>query len=208
MRTLYNEKTLADNAKILASHLPKGRVWSSGFDQNTNSGKLIRGLCVEFYRLELLTRKASEEINIDKTIEALDEWEKSVGIPDNCFDTFPDIESRREQVRQKLSNFGGVQTAEDFVRVALLFGFDIDISVIPASTIGSFPLVFPLMFFESTRAVTHTVFISITSTVVGDDFFPLEFPIQFSSGGTTFLQCIFNVLAPANVQVIVKDSLL
>ena len=207
MRTLFNPYSINENAMMLARHLPKGKVWSSGFDQDSNIGKLIKGLSIEFYRLEVLTKKISDETDVSKTDELLTDWEKSVGIPDNCFDTTPSIEDRREQVRQKLSNFGGVQKAEDFVRVAELFGFDVDVTVIPGSTIGMFPLVFPVIFFDSTRSATHTIFILITSTVEGDDFFPLEFPLPFSSGGTSFLQCIFNVLAPANVQVIVKDTL-
>lgn len=207
MPTLFDPYSLDENATMLARHLPKGRVWSSGFDQDSNIGKLIKGLSIEFYRLEVLTKKISDETDIIKTDELLTDWEKSVGIPDNCFDTTPNIEDRREQIRQKLSNFGGVQKAEDFIRVAALFGFDVEISVIPGSTVGMFPLVFPVMFFDSTRSVTHTIFILITNSVEGDEFFPLEFPLPFSSGGTTFLQCIFNVLAPANVQVIVKDTL-
>ena len=207
MRTLFNPYSIDENAMMLARHLPKGKVWSSGFDQDSNIGKLIKGLSIEFYRLEVLTKKISDETDINKTDELLADWEKSVGIPDSCFDTTPSIEDRREQVRQKLSNFGGVQKAEDFIRVAEVFGFEIDVTVVPGSSVGMFPLVFPLMFFGSTRSSTHTIFIFITNTVNGDEAFPLEFPLLFSSGGTAFLECIFSVLAPANVQVVVKDAL-
>lgn len=201
MRNLFNPYSVDDNSLMLAHHLPKGRLWSSGFDINSNIGKLIRGLCVEFYRLEVLTKSISDEIDVNLADELLPDWEKSVGIPDDCFNTQTTIAERRNQVLLKLGNFGGVQKAEDFVRVAALFGFDIKI-IPPGGELGTFPLIFPIPFFDSARSATHTIFVQILDYDGSDIEFPLEFPIEFSSGGTSFLKCIFEVLAPANVQVV------
>lgn len=200
MRTLFNPYSINDNAIMLAGHLPKGRVWSSGFDNNSNLGKLIRGLGVEFYRLEVLTKKISDEIDVNFADELLPDWEASVGIPDDCFVTNTTVAERRKQVLAKLGNFGGVQKAEDFIRVGELFGFDV--RIIQGNNPGLFPMSFPFTFFENSRSATHTIFVEIIAYEQSDVDFPLSFPLPFSSGGSTFLKCIFEVLAQANVNVI------
>jgi len=205
MRELFKPENLDNQSRMLANHMPVGKIWSSVFDPNSNLGKLIRSLGIEYYRLQLQTKEISDEIDVNKTLQLLDEWEKSVGIPGNCFDTFGTLEERRLNVKQKLADFGGVQTEEDFIRVCALFGFDVQI--VTGSEAGSFPLEFPVLLFDSTRSSTHTIFVLILNVITGDEYFPISFPIPFSSGGTTFLECILNVLAPANVQVIVTDSI-
>lgn len=198
--TLFEPNTKEDNALILAAHMPEGRAWEAGFDLESNMGKFIAGLAVEFYRLQLLTKELSIEMDIDQTSELLIEWEKSVGIPNSYFNTDETIERRREQVKQLFTNFGGVQIAEDFVRVAAFFG--ITITVTAGADVGVFPLPFPIRFFGNITEVTHTIIIEITDTGASGVFFPLDFPLDFSTGGATFLQGIFDILAPANVQVI------
>lgn len=202
--TLFNPHTVDDNAFLLARHLPQGRLWANAFNPESFFGKLILGLAVEFYRFEVLVNKFYGEMDINQANEMLIEWEKSVGLPDNCFDTTVSIEDRREQVRQKFSNFGGVQKAEDFERVGAIFGFDL--TVTPYTLSAVFPLLFPVVFASSSKEAKHTIFVVINGDLSGGDFFPLPFPIPFSSGGRNFLQCIFNTLAPANVNVIIKTE--
>ena len=202
--TLFNPHTVEENAFLLASHNPPGRLWSNAFKPDTIIGKLFLGLAVEFYRFEVLVNKFYGEMDINQANELLIEWEKSVGLPDDCFNTTVTIEERREQVLQKFSNFGGVQKAEDFVRVGAVFGFDL--TVTSYTLLAAFPLPFPIIFVGSSREVKHTIFVVINGDLSGGDFFPLPFPIPFSSGGRNFLQCIFNTLAPANVNVIIKTE--
>ena len=202
--TLFNPHTVDENAFLLASHLPQGALWSNAFKPDSVFGKLVLGLAMEFYRFEVLINKLYGEMDINQANELLIEWEQSVGLPDDCFDTTVPIEQRREQVRQKFSNFGGVQKAEDFERVGAAFGFDL--TVTPMSTLGVFPLSFPIFFMGSAKEARHTILVVINGDVSGADTFPLPFPIPFSSGGRIFLQCIFDVLAPANVNVIIKTE--
>lgn len=202
-QTIFNPHTLDENAFLLASHMPKGRFWESVFDKRTNLGKLVAGLAVEFYRLEVLVKEMSDEFDIRKTDKLLSEWEKSVGIPSGCLiTTGKTTEDRRKQVEAVFSNFGGVQIAEDFERVAELFGFTA--KVISGSTVALFPMLFPITFSASTEEAGHTIIVDVSATTSGDTFFPLPFPIPFSGGGTEFLKCIFELLAPANVQVIIS----
>ena len=190
---------------MLAQHMPVGRVWSSSFDGSSNLGKLIRGLAVEYYRLELLIETGATQADIDKTDPLLEEWEQSVGLPDSCFAINLSITERRKQVLAKFSKFGGVQTSADFIRVAALFGIAIE-QIIPGVEYGAFPLLFPATFFDDAESAAHTMFIQVKGNIEGDEFFPLPFPLPFTRGGLTFLQCIFNKLAPANVNVVITDA--
>lgn len=166
---------------MLARHMPEGKAWQSCYNPDKTLGKLAKGLAIEFYRLQVLIKLINDEMNLDKTELLIGEWEKSVGIPDGCmFTTGKTIAQRRVQVKQKLSAFGGVQKAEDFVRVATAFGFTVTVVA---------------------GAATHTIEITVTAYPATEDF-PLPFPLPFSSSGTSFLRCIFNKLAPANVEVI------
>ena len=201
--TLFNPHTVDENAYLLASHCPQGKLWSNVFKPESVLGKLILGLAMEFYRFEVLVNQLYGEMDINQANELLIEWEKSVGLPDECFSTTVPIAQRREQVRQKFSNFGGVQTAADFERVAAVFG--IDVTVIPGSQSGTFPLTFPIIFSASEKEARHTILVIINGDLTGADTFPLTFPIPFSAG-VEFLQCIFDVLAPANVNVIIKTE--
>lgn len=202
--SLFNPYEIDAQAMLLASHLPVGRVWQKAFKPDSNIGMFIRGLAVEFYRLQILSQRVQINMDINRADELLVEWEKSVGLPDSCFDTDVSIERRRLQVEQKFSKFGGVQTSEDFIRVAALFGYNIEIY--PGAAVGTFPLQFPIVFFDSTLSATHTIFIVILGDLSGDSDFPLPFPIPFSTGGSAFLKCIFSKLAPANVNVVVINE--
>lgn len=201
---LFDPYSVDEQALILASHIPIGKVWEKGFSPDSNIGKLIRGLGIEFYRMQVLIKNVSIEMDIDQANELLIEWEKSVGLPDSCFTTNVSNEERRKQIEQKFSNFGGIQIAEDFERVGSVFGFNIE--VFPGIQFGGFPLSFPITFFDSSKSAKHTIFVIILGEISGDSFFPLPFPIPFSSGGSTFLECIFNKLAPANVNVVVMSE--
>jgi len=193
--------TKEDSEFLLADSMPEGRLWEGCFDASTNLGRFTAALAVEYYRLSLLMQKLSDEMDIRKTNDLLIEWEQSVGIPNDYFKTTASLERRRQQVEQLFSNFGGVQENADFVRVADFFGFEIIVK--PGADFLTFPLTFPIMFSGSTGEAGHTIFVHIVggSGVVGEAF-PLPFPIPFSEGGQPFLRLIFEILIPANVQLI------
>lgn len=208
---LFNPYSVDENALLLAAHLPIGRAWERGFSPDSNIGKFLRGLAAEFYRLEVLSSDIVREMDINQTNDLLVEWEKSVGIPDQCFHSLDTktIDERRDAVWQKLSKFGGVQTSDDFVRVAAAFGITCDVYGGASGWGFAFPLSFPIHFtmsFSSYLEASHTIIIEITGTYTSSDTFALPFPIPFSSGPVDFLQCIFRKLAPANVEVLVIYS--
>lgn len=198
--TLFDPLEVDGQAFLLAAHLPQGSLWQNSFSPDSNIGKLVIGLAVEFYRFQVLQQNLTTEMDIAQTNDLLIEWEKSVGLPDSCFSTNVSVETRRLQVEQKFSKFGGIQIADDFVRVAAVFG--VTVNIFPGSQLGEFfPLEFPLPF-ESSRTIRHIIYVEVIGEVEVNDF-PLLFPLPFGAGEFSFLQCIFDKLAPANVQVII-----
>lgn len=205
MKTLFDPISIEDHHLLLASHTQPGKAWENAFNPDDDLGKLFFGIAVEFYRFQVLEKKLYNEMDIRQADELLVDWEKSVGLPNSCFNTTSETQLRRQQqVEQVFSSFGGVQLKEDFVRVAAFFGFDIDVR--SGTQVGTFPLQFPILFFATTKSAKHTLFIVLLDNPEADAEFPLPFPIPFSTGGRQFLQCIFDFLSPANVQVIIKNE--
>ena len=203
-KTVFDPASTDDQALLLAKHLPTGRIWSNAFNPSSTFGKLIRGLGIEFYRFQVLVQKLFNEMDINLTDELLPDWEQSVGLPDSCFRTDLDDPTRRLQVREKFSKFGGVQTAADFVRVAAVFGFNVTIT--PGSEGALFPLLFPLTFGGTPKEAKHTIFVTILDDISSDSTFPLPFPLPFSTDAATFIRCLFETLVPANVQIIINSE--
>ncbi len=202
--SIFNPISKEKQAFLLASHLPEGKAWNKAFVYDDDFGNLFFGLAIEFYRFQVLEQKLFNEMDINLADELLLEWEQSVGIPDTCFSVTVSETQRRLQVEQKFGKYGGVQTKEDFIRVAAIFGFEIDIEL--RKTEGQFALEFPAVFFSSQKAAIYTMFIEIISDEDITTDFPLIFPIPFSTGGREFLSCIFDKLAPANVNVVIINE--
>lgn len=201
---LFDPISIDDQHFLLASHAPPGKFWAKVFDKDDTFGKIFRGLAAEFYRFQVLERKLFTEVDIDLTDELLIDWERSVILPDKCFGTDISDAERKKQVYQKFAKFGGVQKKEDFVRVASFFGFSISVS--SGKAVGVFPLQFPIVFFSTKKQAVHTLFFILLDDLSSNSTFPLPFPLPFSKGGAGFLQCIFEALAPANVDVIIINE--
>lgn len=197
--SFFDPLTPKEQAQYLALHFPQGQLWTNVFNPNSNIGKLVQGLAVELYRFEVLLGNISVEIDANQTSDLILEWEASVGIPDICFGRAQSIEERRNQVVQKLTSFGGVQTAEDFERVAAIFGYDINV-IESGSVSGSFPASFPVSFYGGKNSAAHIIVISVNDTE--REVFPLPFPTSFGGTSLTILQCLFRRLAPANCDIV------
>lgn len=193
----FSAKDTQTQQRMLARHLPQGKVWENKFNTDSNLGKLLLGLASEYYRLSLLIEDVLDETDINQTNQLITEWQESVGIPCDCISSEGDLEDQRRDVLLKLTNFGGIQTAEDFVDLAALYGFSAIVS--NGYGRGVFPLDFRLSFFGDLKAAVHTIIVNLAER---REVFPLDFPIQFTSSVTGIVECLFRKLAPANCQLI------
>ncbi len=194
--------TLEEQRQALSAFIPSGCLLVGKDIPSTRFFKLIQGLAKEFVRMECAMVETQDEHNPANTTAFLTEWEASVGIPDDCFPGTGTIEERRLHIIAKLSLMN-VQTRQDFIDLAAVFGFTVIIEMVEDIGAVSFPLTFPITFqLDNPLAVNFVIFV----TFIGVDpvfapGFPYTFPILFASGGINIVQCLFNKLKPVDVKI-------
>lgn len=204
-------KTLIQQTQSLANYMPPGRVFDAKNIVGSISRFLLEGLAGELVRADGLVEEFKREILPDDTVLFIDEWESAVGIPDDCFDGKGDQATRRRDVLVKLVSLG-VQTADDFVALAAIFGFTAVVK--GGSTHGTFPYEFPMILFGSGREARHTILIDLAETTTT---FPYTFEpadagppvvlqgITFGSAEIGIIKCLFAKLKPAHCDIIYTD---
>lgn len=193
--------TKEQHADALARFSPPGELFAAKFIASTTYRQLLTGLACEFQNAEGYVKLLQDEFIPDNTIAFIEEWEKALGIPDDCFDAKGTIAERRRDILAKLASLG-VQTAQDFEDLALLFGFVVNVTQ-GEEFINNFPYIFPITF--PTSAEEARFIIVVEFTPVTTETFPYTFPLTFSGGTIPILECLFNKLKPANCQVIFKE---
>lgn len=195
--TLFDRRNIEDYTDSLAAYLPGGVLFASRNIKNSNFRKLLRGMAGELFRVNGLLRDYNREILPDQTVQFIDEWEKAVGIPDDCFDGSGTLNDRRRDILTKLAALG-VQTQTDFIELAELFG--IDVQILQGTETSMFPVTFPVTFFNSLREARFTIVVIFT--VSAANRFPYTFPLLFGGEDVLILECLFNKLKPSNCKVI------
>ena len=190
----------AEHTRSLAAYMPDGKMFEAKNIQGSNFNQLLRGLAEESRTAEGYLLTLEDEYFPDNTVLFLGEWEQAVGIPDDCFPGTGDADERRSHILTKLSSLG-IQTADEFVVLAALFG--VAVTVESGSVSGAFPMVFPITFFDASQPARYTIV--VTFTVIGGDAFPFEFPFTFGSAEIAILECLFSKLKPANCGLIFKQ---
>lgn len=179
---------------ILAQHLPSGAAWEAKNRPDSNFYKILRGLVRELARIEAQIQEVADEFDVTKTTNLIDEWESSVGIPDTCFSNSLTLEERRTNVLLKIGRLNGTVTNQDFVDVAEILGFDVQVQ--PGSSYALFPLNFPVPLFGSATEARFTLRVQVNNAPP-PGVFPIPFPLPFTEEGSNLLECVFNILKPA-----------
>ena len=114
--------SLAQYTAALKSLLPRGRVWPRGLD--TTQHELMEGFAKSFQQID----EDAAQLLIDAfpatSTALLDEWNMTVGIPDQCFGAPANIEQNRQYVVAKLIADGG-QTVNYYKSIAASLGLNI-----------------------------------------------------------------------------------
>lgn len=113
-----------DYGEHLLDLLPGGRAW----DKRTGSTlrELAIALGTEFARADNRGEALRDEADPQLTLELLAEWERVVGLPDECTGPLSDTQARRAAVLARLANRGG-QTPAFYVALAATLGFEVEI---------------------------------------------------------------------------------
>jgi uncharacterized protein YmfQ (DUF2313 family) len=92
--------------KLLINLLPKGRLWKPK-DQPVFS-KYLESAAQEPNRVDGRIEDMKTELDPRNAFETLDQWESALGLPDECTPEDQDLNERRNQITQKLTNVGGL----------------------------------------------------------------------------------------------------
>jgi uncharacterized protein YmfQ (DUF2313 family) len=196
-------RSLEEHTRALAAYLPNGKTFEAKNILGSNFNQLLRGLAGEMRSAQEHLAVLEAEYFPDNTTLFLDEWERVLGIPDDCFSGTGSAETRRTHILVKLASLG-IQTAQDFIDLAALFG--VIVSVTPGAdtrTPSVFPLTFPFILDGPATDLRFTIF--VTFTVPDSSRFPMIFPFTFGSDVVVILECLFNRLKPENCRLIFEQ---
>lgn len=194
--------TKSQQAQTLANYLPGGRIFASKDFTTSELRKLLFGFSNELLRVDNLLSIFREDTVPDRTQHFIDGWESALGIPDSCFDGKGTDENRRLAIVTKLAALGA-QTTDDFVNLAATFG--VTVTVESGSVHGTFPYTFPIKFYPSAKVARFTIVVRSPLFIL--ETFPYTFPIMFGPDELGIIECLFNKIKPANVQVVFEEVL-
>lgn len=204
-KDLIRTKSVEDSTDSLVSFLPGGRPFLAARLSNTKLRSLLTGLATELLRVDGTTNEIGREHDITATTQLIEEWERALGIPDSCFSGTGDLATRREHVRIKLAAMG-LQSEQDFIDLAALFGYTVQITAGADRGLFPFILAFPIFFFAAPQDARYTQIVTIATTDT-PNVFALDFPIRFGSSITNIIQCLMSKLVPANVNLVFEYTL-
>lgn len=188
-------------ANTIANYLPGGRAFSVKNLSGSSLRNLLLGWAEELIRIDEILAIFREDTVPSDTQFFIDEWEQALAIPDDCFRSISGTdEERRLAIVTKLAALG-IQTDPDFVGLAAKFG--ISVTVESGSIHGLFPYTFPITFYATPRDARFTLVVRPTIPI--GPSFTYTFPIQFGSQDLATITCLFDMLKPANVNVVFEN---
>lgn len=189
--------TKEEQATSLAQYLHNGKIFQLKNAAGSLLRKLLLGWSSELQRVEQKLKETSINHDIFDTTLLIEEWEKALGIPDDCFPGTGTIEKRRIDVLIKLGV--ALLTEQDYIDLGILLGIKVKIKRLPGGIF--FPLPFPIEFSPEEAHAKFIMIIQLSKELI-DCIFPIEFPICFNITTVSEIECIFRKLSPANVRLI------
>lgn len=190
-------KPTKDLAESIIRYFPRGVVFNALRKNDTVFRNLIEALVVEFSRFEQSIFETCIELDPNRTEDLIRDWETSVGIPDECFSTDDDLESRRLAVLFKLRGLR-IQTEQDFIDMAALFGEVI--IIIQGGSVGVYPAKYPMPYLGGAKAARNTIIVFFPEKEKTQ--YPRPYPVPYFPYG--IVECLILRYVPATTRVIFK----
>lgn len=185
MKTNYKEQ-----AQLLANYLPSGKFWESKNIEESDLRKLLNAFGKEFVNIDDTLKWLKRETNILTTFDLIEFWEDAYGIPDEegVFITInKSIQERRFNLYLK-ELMNGADRIKDWEYIAEQFGFNVKVRPCTKTTIQA----------EKPRYAIVVEFLDFRPS----QEFMMYFPIYFSNVDISLLKKIFNIIKPANCDII------
>lgn len=198
--SLFKLHTTDEHRKSLADYLPIGKLFQGKNISDTNLFKLLMGLAVECKRAEGNLNLVADEYDIRTTTLLIEEWEKALGLPDDCLNNTTDLEIRRQQVLAKFTL--SIDTVESYINLAAIFGYTIEI--VTGRSVGVYPLPYPWVYFSSSKTARFTIIVRLAESIKPSvyPFTSTLYPWPYSSGETNIIECLLTHVKPANCDII------
>ena len=198
---MFVERTNEQQASILAQYLRNDLLHQSKNKDGSVLRKVLLGLADEWINFRNKLNESVINYNPEKTTLLIEEWERFVGIPDDCIEIASSLEQRRMNILLKLSGIN-VSTEKQFKNIAKILGYEIEVS--NGVDNSTFPLKLPFLLI-SEAAAPFTIVITLPASIkpIG---FPLTLPFKLSEEQPDILKCLFDKLKPANTKVFFRYS--
>lgn len=123
-----------DYRRQMQALLPRGFAWALA--PTAWLTRLLSGLAPEFARIHGRVLDLLRESDPRTTFEMLEDWERALGLPDNCTNTLaPTVEARRDNVVAKFIGAGG-QSRAYYIAIAARMGYTITIEEFTPFRVG------------------------------------------------------------------------
>lgn len=200
-QTIFISNSVEENAQSIADYFLNGDFLRAKNIKDSNLRKYLHALSNEFTRVEQKIKEVADEHYIPLTYNLIDEWEKQLTIPDDCFSVIgKTIEERRKQVIAKFALMN-VTTDQDFIDLAAFFGVEVEI-VNGIEHSNFFPFTFPIYFFGSIKEAKFTMIVYFKNIDRPTNAFPLTFPFTFQPANSNLVLCLFEKLKAAPYKII------
>lgn len=196
---IVDTRDVVHQTNILASFLPNGPMFEAKNIPDTVLRTILRVLSIEYHRACSYIESLIYNFFPNQTTFFISKWERTVGIPDDCFDGKGDLETRRLHILCKLI-YMNVTTLEDVMLLAQLLGYRIE--VFYGGSSGAFRYTLPMVFYENTKAAKFTMYVRVYG--IKPNTFQFTFPIEFKTIRATLLECVLNKVKQANVKLIME----
>lgn len=114
-------------SQLMRKLLPSGWAWVRKNDPDSFLYKLFDSASIEYCRVDERARELIKEVDPRSSLELLPDWERLLGLPDECDPAEEQsVQERRTRVIQLLTTRGG-QNEQFYKELAANFGFDVDV---------------------------------------------------------------------------------
>lgn len=111
--------------ELLFNLLPKGVAWNK--NPNSFLSQLMDGISQEMNRVDQKTEALLLEMDPRTSNELLTDWERMLGLPDECTGEAATVQARRNEAYAKLTGIGST-SRQFYIDLAASLGFEVTIT--------------------------------------------------------------------------------
>jgi hypothetical protein len=200
MTNIFTAPTKESTSQQMADSLPQGRAWGKKNVGDSNTRLLINSLAVAHNSVQQQIQLMDEQFRIEDTTLMLEEWETSVGLPDECSSgQYPSIEQRRQDVITRIRKVPIValgNTPETYSGSMQEYIDDKFPTITAILYAGMDYTSYPVGYSDLQKRHFVVIEVQLTSESFVYEFVPMSFTGGIDIGAIT---CIMSKFLPANV---------